>query len=969
MYLLPLSLITTLLAGVLNVVVAAETTGKTPDQLQQQQKYRQLVQEMKNKPRGPFARLRWFCNDGSVLPPKAYACVEHGGGRQHGEWSADTKTLRDAGYLIGNVLAAANTGSIARNYSPVGALQAILIENFLIEVDDGWILRKARFYRGAFQDEDERRAAADIVKQLTASGRPIAEHYLLTMDSAKQLRSDSGDLQLQTNIRNTASAINKANADFTPLRNKIHGKIDLTDADRVRDFAASRKQDKQYDTMLKLAADIDRLFSADRVADVLTSLTGSDNAEVAQLAVEALNNNSTTERFRLIGQIAVVLRNSIEREVNGRNARLTTVAELEQAQFALGSNLVQQQLDTLSRAQLLNLLLASQDMLYATGLLTEPEKDQSNDTIHRALATDNKLADYQEILSRLSRVPVWGERRVQFFYAQQVGRFAEIEPLAVEFVPARLRSSPLFFYSAVLKVLSADAARLGGVKHQYFGRQINDGLRPLNPGIARGFIHTPESLAALDLPPEDVILVVPETLADLPPVNGLLTAFEGNQLSHVQLLARNLGVPNVVVSRELLESLNRQQGKFVELLASKGGVVSITETNPVTTDSAITTDTTGQAGVLIQIDEEKLDLTQTLTMTTFELGSDSSGVTVGPKAAKVAELNKLFPRQTSPGLAIPFGVFRKMLDDNQHASGQTMFSWIKSSYEQLSGLQGAEQAAFRERFLSELRNWFLTVELDPDFIADLRLKMSTEFGPDGSYGVFVRSDTNVEDLPGFTGAGLNLTVPHVVGVDNIIQAVRRVWASPFTERAFGWRQARMDKPEHVYTAILLHKSVPAETSGVFVTTDVFDGQQGKISVVLNEGVGGGVDGLSAESLRIDRNTAAVERMASATAPFKRVLLDQGGVATVPASGKAVLLSEINVRALLDFSSSVGSWFSNDPDAIADVEFAFLNNKFVPLQIRPLVEPPADKLEVRLQQMDEALSRTAATPISLSELPR
>ena len=155
MYLLPLSLITTLLAGVLNVVVAAETTGKTPDQLQQQQKYRQLVQEMKNKPRGPFARLRWFCNDGSVLPPKAYACVEHGGGRQHGEWSADTKTLRDAGYLIGNVLAAANTGSIARNYSPVGALQAILIENFLIEVDDGWILRKARFYRGAFQDEDE----------------------------------------------------------------------------------------------------------------------------------------------------------------------------------------------------------------------------------------------------------------------------------------------------------------------------------------------------------------------------------------------------------------------------------------------------------------------------------------------------------------------------------------------------------------------------------------------------------------------------------------------------------------------------------------------------------------------------------------------------------------------------------------------------------------------------------------------
>ena len=246
--------------------------------------------------------------------------------------------------------------------------------------------------------------------------------------------------------------------------------------------------------------------------------------------------------------------------------------------------------------------------------------------------------------------------------------------------------------------------------------------------------------------------------------------------------------------------------------------------------------------------------------------------------------------------------------------------------------------------------------------------MTSEFGPDGSYGVFVRSDTNVEDLPGFTGAGLNLTVPHVVGVDKIIESVRRVWASPFTERAFGWRQARMDKPEHVYTAILLHKSVAADKSGVFVTTDVFDGQDNKISVVLNEGVAGGVDGLSAESLRIDRNTAAVERMASATAPYKRVLLDSGGSASVPTSGSAVLLSADNVRALLDFSANVGSWFSDEPDAIADVEFAFYQDKFVPLQIRPLVDPPSGKLEVRLQQMDEALLKNAGTVVDLSRQP-
>ena len=36
--------------------------------------HRALIVEMKQAPRGPFKRLRWFCNDGSVLPPKAYAC-------------------------------------------------------------------------------------------------------------------------------------------------------------------------------------------------------------------------------------------------------------------------------------------------------------------------------------------------------------------------------------------------------------------------------------------------------------------------------------------------------------------------------------------------------------------------------------------------------------------------------------------------------------------------------------------------------------------------------------------------------------------------------------------------------------------------------------------------------------------------------------------------------------------------------
>ena len=49
-------------------------------ELPPQETMRQWVEEMKTNSRGPFARIRWFCNDGSILPPKSYACKDHDGG-------------------------------------------------------------------------------------------------------------------------------------------------------------------------------------------------------------------------------------------------------------------------------------------------------------------------------------------------------------------------------------------------------------------------------------------------------------------------------------------------------------------------------------------------------------------------------------------------------------------------------------------------------------------------------------------------------------------------------------------------------------------------------------------------------------------------------------------------------------------------------------------------------------------------
>ncbi len=135
-----------------------------------------------------------------------------------------------------------------------------------------------------------------------------------------------------------------------------------------------------------------------------------------------------------------------------------------------------------------------------------------------------------------------------------------------------------------------------------------------------------------------------------------------------------------------------------------------------------------------------------------------SGKVVGPKAANLGQLNRLFPGRVAPALAIPFGIYASHLEE--HGLRQR----IKSAY-----------AAYASGGLSKDGSWPGTFasppgHRGPDAVSGNEEATSTdamakEFGPPGSYGVFVRSDTNVEDLPQFTGAGLSETVANVTGID------------------------------------------------------------------------------------------------------------------------------------------------------------------------------------------------------------
>jgi phosphoenolpyruvate synthase/pyruvate phosphate dikinase len=213
----------------------------------------------------------------------------------------------------------------------------------------------------------------------------------------------------------------------------------------------------------------------------------------------------------------------------------------------------------------------------------------------------------------------------------------------------------------------------------------------------------------------------------------------------------------------------------------------------------------------------------------------------------------------------------------------------------------------------------------------------------------------------------------VVGFDNVVNGIADVWASPFTARAFAWRQSHMESPENVYPAVLLLQSVPNDKSGVMVTQDIDTGDREVLSVAVNEGVGGAVDGQSAESLRIDTRDGSVHVLAMATAPWRRNPSATGGVDKLPTSGDESVLQPDEIKQLIRFTKELPQRFPPITDdqgnpAPADIEFGFLDGKLHLFQLRPFLESRKARGSDYLSKMDEALEGSMDKTVDMQEVP-
>jgi pyruvate,water dikinase len=103
--------------------------------------------------------------------------------------------------------------------------------------------------------------------------------------------------------------------------------------------------------------------------------------------------------------------------------------------------------------------------------------------------------------------------------------------------------------------------------------------------------------------------------------------------------------------------------------------------------------------------------------------------------------------------------------------------------------------------------------------------------------VAVRSSATAEDLPTASFAGQQDTYLWVVETDNIINTVRKCWASLFTPRAIDYRNKNDFPHEKVLISVGVQKMVNSRAAGVMFTLNPTNGDPSKVVIEGSWGLG------------------------------------------------------------------------------------------------------------------------------------
>jgi hypothetical protein len=452
---------------------------------------------------------------------------------------------------------------------------------------------------------------------------------------------------------------------------------------------------------------------------------------------------------------------------------------------------------------------------------------------------------------------------------------------------------------------------------------------PLNVGRAVGRLRIVESGASVNgLLPGDIALLRQVPLS-LPPVAGVLTERPSTALSHVNLLAKGWGIPNAYV-RGAAALLRQHEGQWVELNVSASGY-ALRRLTPDEAAAQVAAQAARQARAAsgakpAAAPAARPDLREQRLLPLADLRARNHAQ-CGAKAANLGALQaaKIAGTRVPDGFCIPFSHYERFM----RANG------LDERLERLQrepGFQTDPQA--RLKALAQLRAEMLQWPVDASDAAQWQARWQAQLK---GQGVFVRSSSNSEDLPGFSGAGLYTTVPNVKTEAALAQAVKTVWASVFNPEAWEARSAAGFDAGAVAMAVFVQQAVDATSAGVMITRDPFDAGHRHITYIsAKRGIGiRVVEGRRiAEQVTYSSWSKAIQVISRSGDDTALQLSEGGGVKEVPIDAGRTVLTDALVLRLARVADAVKRQFGGVEQ---DIEWAVVGDEIVLLQARPYVE--------------------------------
>jgi pyruvate,water dikinase len=229
---------------------------------------------------------------------------------------------------------------------------------------------------------------------------------------------------------------------------------------------------------------------------------------------------------------------------------------------------------------------------------------------------------------------------------------------------------------------------------------------------------------------------------------------------------------------------------------------------------------------------------------------DSPAATLDQVGGKGASLARL----AAGGLPVPPGfhltthAYRRFVDEN-HLAEPILAAAAQAKADDPSSLDAAS---------IQIQSLFAQGTIPAD-IAEPICQAYGALGPDDP-PVAVRSSATAEDLPDMSFAGQQETYLNVRGAADVLDAVKRCWASLWTARALGYRARQGIPSDSVALAVVVQQLVPADAAGILFTANPLTGARDQIVINAAWGLGEAIVGgqVTPDTLVINKETGAVE---------------------------------------------------------------------------------------------------------------